>query len=195
MQLHDHFPLQTACKLQSSDHLRYSTAAMKSPVSNSALVTLQCVITACVSSHFSSSEVKSCCLASFSLLPNFRWSKLDAAAVPRRSPGSAPQLSTPDAWSRVLLCFWDSLEPECGFAPLADEFWMLSAGLRFGFRRPDPSTPTWRCCERGECSRVFGGDALERGKSSRDRGGSHPSHRECVSVVLVSVFLVCKWLS
>lgn len=197
MQMHHHFPLQTAkYKLQSSNGLRYSTAAMKSPVSKSALVTLQCVITACVSSHFGSSEVKSCCLASFSLLPNFRWSKPHPAALPRHFPGSAPQLSTPDAWSRLVLCFQGSLEPQRGSAPLADEFWMLSVGPLFDFHRPDPSAPTWRCCEQGECSgAVWGVMLLERGKSSRDKGETHPSHRKCLSVVLVSVFLACKWLS
>lgn len=76
---------------------------------------------------------------------------------------------------------------------------MLSVGPCFDLRRPDPSMPTWRCREQGECSGSSGGVwavmLLERGKSRRDRDETHPSHGECVSVVLVSVFLVCKSLS
>lgn len=48
MHVHYHFLLKTVCKLQSSDRFRYAAAAIKSSMSDSALVTFQCIIIACV---------------------------------------------------------------------------------------------------------------------------------------------------
>lgn len=60
---------------------------------------------------------------------------------------------------------------------------MLAVGPCFDFRHLDLSMPAWRCREQGECSGgVWGVMLQERGKYSRDKGETHPSHRECVAV-------------
>lgn len=176
MQLHHHPPVQTAGHWSSEiPHCCHEVTCEQASFGNT-----QCVITACVSSHSGSSEVRSCCLASFSLLPNFRWSKPRPAALPRRFPALPPSWAhqVPGAgWVCVFRIGW-SLN-------VVWLLWQMSFGCcQFDFHRPDPSTPAWRSCEQGECS---GGLGCERGKSARDK----------VKPILDThrMFLLCLFLS